>query len=252
MLKTMTIAELKSEIAARESKLAKLQARRKEIAKQLAGVEREIVAISGKATAPARKPRKKASRKITATKITATKIAAKKGKRAKSQPSLADVLANVLAGKGEIKVAEAAKLAVGAGYKSGSAQFGNIVSQTLSGDKRFKKISRGVYVLKGGKAVVEKAAKKVAKKAAKRVVGTPTKPKKAEGKPLIGYVQDVLAKAKDGMRVKEVMAAVQQAGYKSAAKDFYGIVATAIREGGFEKVSRGIYRLKGMEKPAAK
>ena len=48
------------------------------------------------------------------------------------------------------------------------------------------------------------------------------------------------------MRVREIVAAVQEAGYKSAAKDFYGIVATAVRGEGFEKLGRGVYRLKGV------
>ena len=234
MPKIMTIAELRSELAAREKKLAKLQAQREELAKQLVDVDREIVALNGKAIAPARKARKKAARKT----------AAKKGKRTKRGPSLADVLADVLVGKGEVRVADAAKLAVGAGYKSKSSQFGNIVSQALGADKRFRKIARGVYALtSGGKAVIKKAAKEVA--------GAPTKRKEAKGKPLIGYVKDVLAKAKDGMRVREIVAAVQEAGYKSAAKDFYGIVATAVRGEGFEKLGRGVYRLRGMGEPAA-
>ena len=48
-----------------------------------------------------------------------------------------------------------------------------------------------------------------------------------------------------GMRVKEVMNAATKAGYVSRSKDFYGIVATALREGPqFKKISRGVYALK--------
>ena len=46
--------------------------------------------------------------------------------------------------------------------------------------------------------------------------------------------------------------AVQKAGYKTNSKDFYGVVATAVREGGFEKLSRGVYKLGAARKLAAK
>lgn len=76
--------------------------------------------------------------------------------------------------------------------------------------------------------------------------------KRATGKPLVEYVKKVLSEAKDGMRVNDIMAAVKKAGYKSAAKAFYGIVAAAVRDSKtFQKVARGIYRLK-VEKPVAK
>lgn len=69
--------------------------------------------------------------------------------------------------------------------------------------------------------------------------------RKRSGKPLLEYVKQVLADAADGMRVKDVMAAVTKAGYKSASKDFYTIVASALRDPKvFVNVSRGVYKLK--------
>jgi hypothetical protein len=45
------------------------------------------------------------------------------------------------------------------------------------------------------------------------------------------------------MRVKNVMAAVKKAGYKSLSKDFYGIVAATLRDDKrFVKISRGVYK----------
>ena len=67
-------------------------------------------------------------------------------------------------------------------------------------------------------------------------------------KPLVDYVADVLAKAPKGIRVKEIEAAVKKAGYKTNAKDFYGIVATTVRDKRFQKVGRGIYKLKSQKK----
>ena len=69
--------------------------------------------------------------------------------------------------------------------------------------------------------------------------------KRSTGKPLIDYLVDVLKGLPKGMRVKEVMNAATEAGYVSRSKDFYGIVATALREGPqFKKITRGIYALK--------
>jgi hypothetical protein len=48
-----------------------------------------------------------------------------------------------------LTVAEAAEAVVAAGYKSKSKDFQNIVSMALSKDKRFRRVRRGVYALKG-------------------------------------------------------------------------------------------------------
>ncbi|HUT92092.1 MAG TPA: hypothetical protein VMY37_21540 [Thermoguttaceae bacterium] len=88
------------------------------------------------------------------------------------------------------------------------------------------------------------------RKAPTKPVARRTMPKNV--KPLIEYVREALAEAKGGMRVKDIMAAVQKAGYKTNSKDFYGVVATAVREGGFQKLSRGVYKLGGPKKPVRK
>ena len=145
MAKTKTIAELRRELAAKEGKLKTLTARRSKLTVQMSAVDREIAKLGGEGV-PGKKGR--------------AKPVSKRRKRAKNKQSLADVLASVLKGKRGVRVSEAAKLAFAAGYKSASKQFANIVSQALSTDKRFRKVSRGVYALKG----VKKAAKKKAAK----------------------------------------------------------------------------------------
>ena len=67
--------------------------------------------------------------------------------------------------------------------------------------------------------------------------------RRATGRPLVDYLRDVLANAPKGMRVKEAVAAVQKAGYRTHSKDFYGIVATTMRDN-FRRVSRGVYARK--------
>jgi hypothetical protein len=77
--------------------------------------------------------------------------------------------------------------------------------------------------------------------------GRPTKAAKStasSGKSLAQCIRDVLGGSRGGMRVKDIVAAVQEAGYKSVAKDFYHLVAAAVRGDEFKKLGRGIYKLK--------
>lgn len=68
---------------------------------------------------------------------------------------------------------------------------------------------------------------------------------RATGKPLAEYIQAVLAKSAEGMRAKDIAEAVRTEGYKTFSKDFYGIVATALRDQKkFKKLSRGVYAAK--------
>jgi len=70
--------------------------------------------------------------------------------------------------------------------------------------------------------------------------------KRPRGEPLVKYIQGVLARAKQGMRAKDVATAVVKAGYRSTSKDFYGIVAATLRESSeFKRVSRGVYKNAG-------
>ena len=67
---------------------------------------------------------------------------------------------------------------------------------------------------------------------------------RATGRTLVDFTADVLKGASQGMRVKDVMVAVADAGYTSSSKDFYGIIAAALRENKqFKKLRRGVYAL---------
>ena len=67
--------------------------------------------------------------------------------------------------------------------------------------------------------------------------------RKPTGKALTNYIQQVLAKASGaGLRAKEIAQAALNAGYKSASKNFYGIVAAALRDTAkFRRLRRGVY-----------
>jgi hypothetical protein len=70
------------------------------------------------------------------------------------------------------------------------------------------------------------------------------KSKASSGKSLVQCIKDLLAGSKGGIRIKDIVVAVQKSGYKSAAKDFYGLVAAVVRGDEFEKLGRGVYKLK--------
>jgi len=94
----------------------------------------------------------------------------------------------------------------------------------------------------GAKIPVAKRRKR--RKAAGRAKPVARRKGGRRGKPLAEYVVRVLKGAEDGLRVKEIEAAVKKAGYKTRSKDFYGIVAAAVREDDrFKKLRRGVYAL---------
>jgi hypothetical protein len=88
--------------------------------------------------------------------------------------------------------------------------------------KRGKKATRKVRTAKRGKAAGKRATRK----------------------PLVHYIQKVLGKTKKGMRVKDMVQAVIDAGYHTTSKHFYRAVASQLRKRkNFRRVSRGMYKL---------
>ena len=132
-LARVSVEDLKKEIRRRQGKLAILVAERDALNCRIAELE-GLVGAKPKAVARRKAGRKKAGRR------------AMKPARA---GSLSSTLAEALRAKGKCTVAEAVEAALAAGYKSKSKDFANIVSMALSKDKRFKRVRRGVYALRG-------------------------------------------------------------------------------------------------------
>ncbi len=75
-------------------------------------------------------------------------------------------------------------------------------------------------------------------------LGAAQRRRPVNGKPLLQFVRQALAGAKAGMRVRDVVAAVRRAGYKTSSRGFYGIVATMLRDkANFTRLDRGLYKL---------
>jgi len=103
-----------------------------------------------------------------------------------------------------------------------------------------KKVDRQIAALKGA---VSGPAKR-GRKARRQLKVVRRRRRGARGKPLVEYIRQVLAGIVKGMQVMDVVGAVKGAGYKSLSKDFYGIVATALRDKkNFKKLARGRYKL---------
>ena len=129
----VSVEDLKKEIARRQRKLPTLIAARDALNRQIAELE-GLGSVKPVAIRRRKAGRRKAARK------------AMKPARA---GSLSSTLAEALKAKGKLTIPEAAEAVLAAGYKSKSKDFGNLVSMTLSKDKRFRRVSRGVYALKG-------------------------------------------------------------------------------------------------------
>ena len=123
---TLTTEELDSELRIRRRKLPGMIAKRDRLLAQAAELSTEIAALGGP-EAPST--------------TTGTR------KRPQNTRTLPDALYSILRGR-EMRVSGAAEAVQAAGYQTNSANFTTIVNQTLLSDKRFRKVSHGVYTAK--------------------------------------------------------------------------------------------------------
>lgn len=119
----MSVAELVAELRRRQRGMRSLERRRDRLMAQLQDVNAQIAECGG------------AGAGVTAS-----------GKPHNAS-TLPDALYSVLQGA-ELSVTEVADAVRAAGYISGAANFRTMVNQALLKDKRFKKVSRGVYTAK--------------------------------------------------------------------------------------------------------
>lgn len=116
--------ELERELRQRRRKVPSLLAKREKLLAQAAEITREIESLGGNAGGG----------------VTGRR-------RPRNAQTLPDALFGVLKGR-EMGVSEVARAVQAAGYNTTAANFTTIVNQTLTRDKRFKRISRGIYTTK--------------------------------------------------------------------------------------------------------
>ncbi len=132
-LEKVTIEELRKEIARRQSGLEKLVAQRDELNCRIA--ELESLGIAAKPAA--KRGPKPGSKRM------------RRAGRAPQPGSLIHLLVEALGAQGKLTVAEAVAAVLAAGYKSKSKSFKLIVNQALAKNKRFKRVGKGLYTLRG-------------------------------------------------------------------------------------------------------
>ena len=148
--RTQSISELRRQLRAKRKQVAKLRARRAGLSRRLAAVDKKIGNLVGKGRVVKRRKKKRTKKLGRRKKKAAAKRSKKvvrKRKRATGKPLvqyMLGVLGKVPKGM-RVKVLAAAVQK--AGYKSHSKDFYAIVAKTLLQDKRFRRVTRGVYKL---------------------------------------------------------------------------------------------------------
>jgi len=132
-LARLSIVALKKELRRRLEALPKLIAQLDELNRQIADLEAMGSVEEAPKAAKAHAPRKRVPRV----------------KRAKNPISLPEALVQVISGKKGVSISEAVAGVLATGYTSTSKDFPNLVKKTLANDKRFGRVSRGVYRVKG-------------------------------------------------------------------------------------------------------
>ncbi len=122
-LSRFTTAELQSEIGRRGREMARLEARREELLAELAQLDAELGVSAVRSPGHGGGP----------------------GRRARNGVSLADAIAAALDLNVVVSPKEAAERVQAAGYETHAKNFGMMVSNALSKDERFRRVSRGQY-----------------------------------------------------------------------------------------------------------
>jgi len=130
-LKHLSIDAMIAEIRRRKKLLDQLNRRRSALLKKLFSVETDIKNAGGEITP-----------------ISAGAITNGSAARYRNTQSLADAMHACMSRETAMTVAEIEKAVIKYGYRSSSSTFRTIIFQTLGKDKRFKKQSRGQYLLK--------------------------------------------------------------------------------------------------------
>ena len=151
MPRTKTIAQLRKELAAQERRLARLTTRRGTLARQLQRVESEIASLVGGPAKPG--PRRKARKKV-AKKKAKKKVRKKVAKRAKqavgravTKPLSQYLLEALGKARKPMRATHVSDAVLKAGYVTVDKHFKKTVAKALGRDKRFKRVSVGVYKL---------------------------------------------------------------------------------------------------------
>lgn len=150
-----SIVELRSELQAKEQQVGKLQGQRQKLQRELADLDEQIVALTGRrrggrpkkaaGKAAGKVGRRKKGRRIKRAGLVAALAARRPGPAGKS---LSDYIKEILAKAPEgINVKGITQAVRDAGYETHSKDFYAIVAKTLLSGNEYRRVSRGVYKL---------------------------------------------------------------------------------------------------------
>jgi len=140
--KTKSISELRKELKAKTSQLTGLNLRRSKLTARLAAVDRQIAVLTAE---PVRRRRKRKVAKKAARKVKKA-LRAKPGRKGRVGKPLAEYIRGVLAkAKAGMRVMDVTAAVLRAGYRTRDKTFNQTVAKTLATDKRFRRVSHGIY-----------------------------------------------------------------------------------------------------------
>ena len=152
MPRTKSIAELEKEIRTKQVRVEKLRRRRDRVASVLEDLNRQIFVLAGEVP-PARKAGKRAGGRRGAKRVKAVRRGRRRRGSLKAvggKPLIALLVDALGKSDGSMRARDLADAVIKAGYKTRDRNFRQTVASTLAGDKRFHRISRGVYKLAKG------------------------------------------------------------------------------------------------------
>jgi len=141
-LASMSIAQLRRELAKKQQRVERLQAERSKIVRKLEAVDRELSSLSGEGVVakPAAKPAAAGGGKPKAV------AGRKRGRKA----TLTDAILKVLSGSGKpLSVSEIAEGLKALRFKTRSKNLPNLVREALTRVKGVKRVARGIYTTAG-------------------------------------------------------------------------------------------------------
>ncbi len=127
-LKNISTDLMLAEIKRRNRLVKKLNVQRAHLLQRISSVEAAIKAEGGE--------------------IKSAAMMARSAKRPRNAAPLVEMLAKVMHKEKSMSVNQIAEAVTLAGYRSTSSTFKTIIFQTLGKDKRFKKVSRGQYIVR--------------------------------------------------------------------------------------------------------
>ena len=226
-----TLADVRKMVAGEEAELARLRARREELAGEMAAVAQSIASLRGVGKAA-----EAAQEEAPVKPVVKGRKRRKAGKKTTLKGAVAAVLTQA---DGSMRAPEIVAELGAVGYESASKDPTKRVSTLLGQSKEFRKVSRGLYTIaRSGKGQTDRTTgRKAGGKALTAAV--------AQSISLSDAIMQVLGKSRKGMAAEEIAVGVAKTGYDFGKGRPATIVSMALgrMKGQVGKMGKGGFRL---------